>query len=119
MTAAQQWTSVKPQAWVEAPPVQLEDGVMYENGTFSGGLPIKEGGVLSTIEITQEMLSDNNFEALEHITVRVWIDHTRRGDVEVHLLSPNGIQSMLAEKRNADRDRNGFPGWRFMSVKHW
>ncbi|EJD00927.1 uncharacterized protein FOMMEDRAFT_110361 [Fomitiporia mediterranea MF3/22] len=119
VTAAQQWTSVKPQAWVEAPPVQLENGTMDKEGKFSGGIEIEEDGVQSTIEITQEMMDENNFEALEHVTVRVWIEHSRRGDVEVTLTSPNGIRSMLAEKRHGDRDKDGFPGWRFMSVKHW
>ena len=73
----------------------------------------------STVEVAQDMLEESNFEVLEHVTVRVWIDHTKRGDVEISLLSPNGIRSMLAEKRSGDRDRDGFPGWRFMSVKHW
>jgi hypothetical protein len=40
-------------------------------------------------------------ERLEHITVRVWIEHERRGDVEVELTSPNGIVSVLA--RQSDR----------------
>ncbi|KAL5527160.1 hypothetical protein ACEPAG_5951 [Sanghuangporus baumii] len=119
VTAAEQWTSVKPQAWIEPPAVQLANGTADANGRFSGGVAIKEGGVQSTIEVTQDMLAESNFDALEHVTVRVWIDHTKRGDVEISLLSPNGIRSMLAEKRTRDRDKDGFPGWRFMSVKHW
>jgi len=61
----------------------------------------------------------NNFEVLEHVTVRVWITHDRRGDVEVEVTSPKGITSVLAARRRLDADKNGFPGWRFMSVKHW
>jgi len=37
----------------------------------------------------------------------------------VELVSPNGIKSMLAAPRAADDANTGFPGWRFMSVKHW
>jgi len=71
------------------------------------------------MSITKEMLVQNNFEALEHINVKVWIDHTTRGDVEIEITSPEGITSVLAKKRVGDRANSGFPGWMFMSVKHW
>jgi len=64
-------------------------------------------------------LKTHNFETLEHVTVRVWINHTRRGDVEVEVVSPNGIKSVLAAVRSFDSATTGFPGWQFMSVKHW
>lgn len=85
----------------------------------SGGSPIVPGGVPSTIDVTQDMLTGRNFEKLEHITIKVWITHTRRGDVEVELVSPNGVKSILAAKRYQDNDETGFPGWQFMTVKHW
>lgn len=65
------------------------------------------------------MLSAANFETLEHITVRVWITHARRGDVEVQIKSPAGIVSVLARQRRFDDDANGLWGWKFMSLKHW
>jgi len=74
---------------------------------------------MSSFTVTQDMLDTHNFEGLEHVTVRVWISHTKRGDVEVELTSPGGVRSVLAAKRDGDRDRTGFRGWRFMSVKHW
>jgi kexin len=117
--AAQQWQLVKPQAWVELPAVQVGDGTSSLLGEMSGGFPIVDGGITSTITVTQEDLELNNFETLEHVTVRVWITHTRRGDVEVEVTSPNGITSVLAARRRLDADPNGYPGWRFMSVKHW
>lgn len=119
VSAAQQWQTVKPQAWVELPEVQVADGEMDENGTMAGGETITSSGVESSIQITQTMLDSNNFESLEHITVRVWIRHTRRGDVEVELISPNGVHSALAWKRKKDGSDEGFPGWKFMTVKHW
>lgn len=117
--AAKTWKLVKPQAWIETPTVQLKNGTMDSNGEYEGGLLIDEGGVESSIEITKQMLLDNNFERLEHITIRVWIDHTRRGDVEVELKSPAGFVSSLASSRARDEAKTGFPGWVFMSVKHW
>ena len=117
--AAKNWKLVKPQAWIESPTIQLNNGTMDRDGYYEGGILIEEGGVKSTIEITKEMMEKNNFEFLEHVTVRVWIDHTRRGDVEVELLSPTGIRSVLAEMRENDGAKTGFQGWTFMSVKHW
>ena len=119
VTAAQEWQLVKPQAWVEPPAVQVGNGSSTLTGEMSGGLAIVDGGITSTITITQEDLDQNNFEALEHITARVWITHDRRGEVEVEVVSPNGIKSILAARRRDDFDRDGFPAWRFMSVKHW
>lgn len=119
VTAAQNWEPVKPQAWVELPAVQVGDGTSNLTGEMSGGLPIVSGGVTSTVTVTQDDLERNNLEGLEHITVRVWITHDRRGDVEVEIISPNGIKSILAARRNIDSSNEGYPGWRFMSVKHW
>lgn len=119
VTAAQNWQLVKPQAWLEPPAVQIGNGSSNLTGVMSGGSPIVPGGVTSTVTITQEDLERNNLESLEHITVRVWITHDRRGDVEVEIISPNGVKSILAARRNVDMTNTGFPAWRFMSVKHW
>ncbi|KAJ9125404.1 hypothetical protein QFC22_000364 [Naganishia vaughanmartiniae] len=83
------------------------------------GALLTEEGVTSSYTITQDMLDDLNFERLEHVTVRVWIDHEHRGDVEVELTSPNGVQSVLARQRRFDDSKEGFQGWKFMSMKHW
>ncbi|ORX35284.1 peptidase S8/S53 domain-containing protein [Kockovaella imperatae] len=137
---AQTWKLVKPQAWFDSPaihlpsdasfmPRQIEDvpGQQDDNGEGADPTPviqrpgttITSEGIKSSFEVTQQMLDDSNFETLEHVTVRVWIEHERRGDVEVEIMSPNGISSVLARRRRYDEDRNGFPGWKFMSLKHW
>ena len=119
VTAAQAWTLVKPQAWFQTTTIQLEGGTMNKDQQYSGGQFIGPDGVISTISISKQMLVDSNFETLEHLNVKVWINHTARGDVEVEVVSPNGIKSILAKKRPQDRANTGFPGWVFMSVKHW
>jgi len=86
---------------------------------MSGGEPIGPGGVSSKIVITADTLKEHNFETLEHVTIRVWIEHSRRGDVSVELVSPNEIRSVLAAPRSGDAASTGFQGWRFMTVKHW
>ncbi|KAJ7721572.1 peptidase S8/S53 domain-containing protein [Mycena maculata] len=117
--AAIDWQLVKPQVWFHTKTIQLEGGVMPEFEEYSGGQFIGEGGVSSTMSITQEMVTENNLEKLEHINVKVWIQHGKRGDVEVELMSPTGIKSILAGKRTGDNANTGYPGWTFMSVKHW
>jgi kexin len=144
--AAEKWKLVKPQAWFDSPAVFLPDvpappaagsprQEIPANGTEPQeqapppppppapappkGSYITESWVESTFEVTQQMLMDFNFETLEHVTARVWIDHQRRGDVEVELVSPNGITSVLARQRRFDSANTGFPGWKFMSMKHW
>jgi kexin len=117
--AAQKWTLVKPQAWFDTAAVQLEGGAMNVAKNFTGGQTIGPGGVTSQLSVTKKMMLDNNFETLEHVNIQVWIDHTRRGDVEVELVSPNGIKSVLGKRRAGDDAKTGYHGWVFMSIKHW
>ncbi|KAF9265681.1 kex protein [Marasmius fiardii PR-910] len=131
--AAKEWKNVKPQVWLKMPTVVLGNGKMTEEGNYSGGdfitqltNPQREGersdpnaGVKSAITVTKEMLNAANFEKLEHIQVKVWINHVKRGDVEVEIVSPAGIKSVLGGRRADDADGTGYPGWTFMSVKHW
>ncbi|TCD67278.1 pheromone processing endoprotease [Steccherinum ochraceum] len=117
--AAQEWQLVKPQIWLDLPVIQVNGGTMDLFRVTKGGSPIVAGGVTSDLIVNRQMLTDRNFDKLEHITIKVWITHTRRGDVEVELVSPNGVKSILAGKRYQDADGSGFPGWVFMTVKHW
>ena len=115
---ARDWKVVKPQAWIFMPPVEVEGAEMVDS-VMKGGEPITKAGVQSTMKVTAAQMVGNNFEKLEHVTVKVWIKHTRRGDVEVSLTSPKGIKSVLAGPRKFDEDAEGFVGWRFMTLKHW
>lgn len=122
--AAQTWDLVKPQAWLHTETIQIRGGKTHsgrdeDDYIYEGGERIESNGFESVMTVTKEMLDSNNLESLEHIDIRVWISHSRRGDVEVELVSPNGITSVLARKRRLDDARTGFPGWRFMTVKHW
>ncbi|KAJ7766898.1 peptidase S8/S53 domain-containing protein [Mycena metata] len=117
--AAKTWEVVKPQVWFHTPTIQIEYGVMPEPEVYSGGQLIGKGGIVSWMTVTRQMVEEANMEKLEHINVKVWIDHTRRGDVEVEVVSPTGIRSVLAGKRSGDAAKTGYPGWTFMSVKHW
>jgi kexin len=118
VTMARTWQLVKPQVWIDLAQVELADARMVGKEMI-GGEPIVPGGVRSSTIVTREMLEDWNFDKLEHITVKVWIKHTRRGDVEVELISPAGVRSILASRRRHDSAETGFVGWKFMTLKHW
>lgn len=100
---------VKPQAWMTGKNVTIPKDESL----------ISEGGVKSTFTITEQMTKDANLESVEHVTVRVWITHERRGDCNIELTSPHGTKSVLARPRRYDDATTGFPGWGFMTLKHW
>jgi subtilisin-like proprotein convertase family protein len=54
---------------------------------------------------------------IEHARLTVNITHSRRGDLAITLISPNGTRSRLAE-RHLDSNEN-YGQWKFMSVFNW
>uniref|UniRef100_A0A8C5M823 Proprotein convertase subtilisin/kexin type 6 n=1 Tax=Leptobrachium leishanense TaxID=445787 RepID=A0A8C5M823_9ANUR len=56
---------------------------------------------------------------LEHVVVRVTISHPRRGDLQIHLISPSGTKSQLLARRTFDYSNEGFKNWEFMTVHCW
>lgn len=107
--AAKTWQLVKPQAWWESHVLYVPEDQQK----------LSAKGVSSSVDVSTELLLENNVERLEHITVRVDIQNERRGNIEVQLISPNGIISSLARPRRFDNDASGLEGWTFMTVKHW
>lgn len=116
---AKTWKLVKKQAWVDLPQIELNNAAITAEGVMTGGEFIVPGGVKSVVNVNKTYLAQNNFETLEHITIKVWIAHAKRGDVEVDIVSPTGVKSILAGVRQFDEQATGYPGWQFMSVKHW
>ncbi|GAA5862302.1 hypothetical protein JCM3774_004856 [Rhodotorula dairenensis] len=111
--AAKTWDLVKPQAWWQSP-------VAYADPQSSmQGVPMTPEGATAQIVVTADDLQSANLEKLEHVTITVHAEHQRRGNIEVELVSPRGMKSILARPRRFDEDSNGMPGWVFMSVKHW
>lgn len=106
VNAAKTWQLVKPQTWWNSP-------------ISTSGEALTPDGATADIVVTGDDLTNSNFELLEHVTVTVHIEHQRRGNVEVELLSPKGMKSILARPRRFDDDKDGIPNWVFMTVKHW
>lgn len=99
---------LKPQAWFKSPWMHVNH-------------PIPQGveGLLSSFEVTQDLLKEANFERIEHVTVTMNINHTRRGDLSVELRSPTNLVSHLSVTRKLDDAAEGYVDWTFMSVAHW
>ena len=105
---AKDWKLVKPQAWFWSPWMHVKK-------------PIPEGeqGLASVFEVTADMLKEANFERVEHITLTMNVEHQRRGDLSVVLVSPFGVSSYLSTARRDDDAPYGYVDWTFMSVAHW
>ncbi|XP_053768658.1 proprotein convertase subtilisin/kexin type 6 isoform X2 [Desmodus rotundus] len=63
--------------------------------------------------------SDQRVGYLEHVVARISISHPRRGDLQIHLVSPSGTKSQLLAKRLLDHSNEGFSNWEFMTVHCW
>lgn len=105
---AKEWDLVKPQAWFNSPWLRVEKDVPQGNQ-----------GLASYFDVTSDMLKDANFDNLEHVTVTMNVNHTRRGDISVELRGPQGIVSHLSVPREHDNAAVGYEDWTFMSVAHW
>ncbi|KAI5459159.1 peptidase S8/S53 domain-containing protein [Mariannaea sp. PMI_226] len=105
---AKTWKSVKPQAWYFSPWLHVKKAI-----------PQGKHGVAVTFEVTEDMLKRANLARVEHVTVTMNVEHSRRGDLSVDLISPDDVVSHLAVKRQLDSDANGYKDWTFMSVAHW
>ncbi|ORX93152.1 hypothetical protein K493DRAFT_262703, partial [Basidiobolus meristosporus CBS 931.73] len=106
--AAKVYKSVPPQ-------VQLTSDVIHVNQS----IPSDSNGLSSTFTVSEDLLRQQAFGKLEHITVKLNAEHQRRGEVIVHLISPNNITSELSPGRKFDDSVEGFRNWTFMTVKHW
>jgi proprotein convertase subtilisin/kexin type 1 len=83
-------------------------------------------GSLSSGHVTQVALvsdgcADSELEVrvLEHVEVEVTIEYSRRGALQVLLISPAGTTTQVLAPRNRDMSSVGFKQWRFMSVHTW
>ena len=105
---AKTWDLVKPQAWFNSPWLR----VLHK-------IPQGDQGLSSSYEITSDMVKKANIARLEHVTVTMNVNHTRRGDLSVELRSPEGIVSHLSTARKSDNAKVGYIDWTFMTVAHW
>ncbi|CAG0879561.1 unnamed protein product [Cyprideis torosa] len=75
----------------------------------------------SQIDLHLEVSDDDciNVNFLEHVQSKVTFSASRRGDIQMYLISPMGTRSMLLGLRPHDASRAGFNAWPFMTVHSW
>jgi len=106
--AAKTFKNVKPQAWYYSPWIHVNQTI-----------PQGDEGLTVSFEVTEQMLKEANVARLEHVTVTMNVEHTRRGDISVDLISPDKLVSHLSVTRRLDNAAEGYVDWTFMSVVHW
>ena len=64
---------------------------------------------------------DRKIKYLEHVVVRVNLNYTRRGDLLIKLLSPQGTVSNLTHYRHSDSffKLKELKNWDLMTLHHW
>ncbi|KAG8667722.1 pheromone processing endoprotease [Fusarium poae] len=105
---AKDWELVKPQSWYFSPWIHVKKAI-----------PEGRDGLTVTLDVTEDMLKDSNLARVEHVTVTMNVEHSRRGDLSVDLISPDNVVSHLAVARRSDAKEAGYVDWTFMSVAHW
>jgi kexin len=106
--AAKTFQNVKPQSWYYSPWIHVNQAI-----------PQGTDGLAVSFEVTEAMVKEANVARLEHVTVTMNINHTRRGDLSVDLVSPDKVISHLSVSRRLDSAPEGYDDWTFMSVVHW
>lgn len=100
-----------------------EKSICFVNGQeTSDDIPIElHSGEKVEIAVTSTGCKDQEAEVafLEHVEVIVDMTYTRRGDLEIILVSPQGTATTLLTRRRNDKSVEGFINWPFMSVHTW
>jgi len=94
-------------------------------------LPANATPIVSTQSSLNQTIPDNNATGItrsfvlpssgalrvEHVTVKVNISHSYRGDLAITLTSPSGVSDVLSAFH--DDSGNDYADWTFSSVRHW
>uniref|UniRef100_A0AAQ6A9F3 P/Homo B domain-containing protein n=1 Tax=Amphiprion ocellaris TaxID=80972 RepID=A0AAQ6A9F3_AMPOC len=75
--------------------------------------------LVRTWKVSAADLRQSGMETLEHVAVTVTITHPCRGNVEIVLVCPSGMTSVIGARRAIDRDAAGYQDWTFSTVRCW
>ncbi|KAM6988452.1 proprotein convertase subtilisin/kexin type 7 [Tautogolabrus adspersus] len=95
--------------------VSYQSSVMKEETS----IPTYPEQLIRTWKVSSADLKQSGMETLEHVAVTVTIDHPCRGNVEVVLVCPSGMSSVIGARRAIDRDPAGYQDWTFSTVRCW
>ncbi|XP_042329900.1 proprotein convertase subtilisin/kexin type 7 [Sceloporus undulatus] len=71
------------------------------------------------LSVTEADLDLSGMRTLEHVAVMVTITHPRRGNLDIRLVCPSGMKSLIGTPRSMDSDPGGFVDWTFSTVRCW
>ncbi|XP_068597960.1 furin (paired basic amino acid cleaving enzyme) a [Brachionichthys hirsutus] len=63
--------------------------------------------------------TDSQVNSLEHVQAHLTLSYNRRGNLQIHLISPAGTRSTLLHSRLHDYSSEGFNDWAFMTTHSW
>ncbi|XP_054452834.1 proprotein convertase subtilisin/kexin type 7 [Anoplopoma fimbria] len=95
--------------------------VSYQSSVIKEEAPIPNypDELVRTWEVSAADLGQSGMETLEHVAVTVTITHPCRGSVEIWLVCPSGMASVIGARRAIDRDSSGYQDWTFSTVRCW
>ncbi|KAM9853402.1 proprotein convertase subtilisin/kexin type 7 isoform 2-T2 [Aulostomus maculatus] len=95
--------------------VSYQSSVMKEKSP----IPVYPKELVRTWKVSAADLRESGMQTLEHVAVTVTINHPCRGNVEILLVCPSGITSVIGARRAIDRDSAGYQDWTFSTVRCW
>ncbi|XP_071352182.1 proprotein convertase subtilisin/kexin type 7 isoform X2 [Trachinotus anak] len=75
--------------------------------------------LIRTWNVSAADLRQSGMETLEHVAVTVTLTHPCRGNVEISLVCPSGMMSVIGARRVIDSDPGGYQDWTFSTVRCW
>ncbi|TKS81358.1 Proprotein convertase subtilisin/kexin type 7 [Collichthys lucidus] len=87
--------------------------------TEEAPIPTYPDELIRTWKVSAADLKQSGMETLEHVAVTVTITHPCRGNVEIVLVCPSGMTSVIGARRAIDRDSAGYQDWTFSTVRCW
>uniref|UniRef100_A0A665V4U4 P/Homo B domain-containing protein n=1 Tax=Echeneis naucrates TaxID=173247 RepID=A0A665V4U4_ECHNA len=74
--------------------------------------------LIRTWTVTAADLKQSGMETLEHVAVTVTLTHPCRGNIEIVLVCPSGMTSVIGA-RDMTEDPAGYQDWTFSTVRCW
>ncbi|XP_052471885.1 proprotein convertase subtilisin/kexin type 7 [Carassius gibelio] len=108
VNAAKVWESVPFLVSYQSPVLKANEDIPEYNKTLT-----------HTWNVSVSDLRQSGMQTLEHVSVTVTIAHPRRGSVEIWLVCPSGMSSLIGARRPLDVDTTGYTDWTFSTVRCW
>ncbi|KAG5837370.1 hypothetical protein ANANG_G00238550 [Anguilla anguilla] len=108
VNAAKVWESVPFLVSYQSPVLREEEPI-----------PVSPDRLTLTWNVTAADLQQSGMQTLEHVSITVTMTHPRRGNVEITLVCPSGMTSLIGARRVRDMDPSGYTDWTFSTVRCW